>query len=390
MKDSWVLYGSELSPFHLKLVAILKAKKIPFREFPREASTVENIKILLRLKLLRIGLLKLSYPDFTEYDEFPLVPFLFGPKKQILYDSSAIAIWLDLHTDADIIVQVGADKKLHFLIQLIDEYFDEFGLYMVHHNRWKISARDNTAGRRLANEMPKAVAPFRSIIAKYFSHRQTRRLPYLFSVAPKGYCIDSLSTQQQPPSHHDFPATHNFLEQSYLNVLNALEPIFQSRPFLFGDQFTVADASLYGQLSMNLSDPSAAKLIKETAPNVFTWLNKIHQGDFSANKPGSKLIIDDLLKPLLSEIVRLFFPLMQQNEAAYQRQKDKGETLFNEAAFWRGKSIYRGELDGHPFANVAKSFQVKIWRQIEQSWQQLAPKDKADLCEQFVGLSIIN
>ena len=388
MKDSWVLYGSELSPFHLKLVAILKAKKIPFREFPREASTVENIKILLRLKLLRIGLLKLSYPDFTEYDEFPLVPFLFGPKNQILYDSSAIATWLDLHTDADIIVQVGADKKLHFLIQLIDEYFDEFGLYMVHHNRWKISARDNTAGRRLANEMPKVVAPFRSLIDNFFSHRQIRRLPYLFSVAPKGYYIEGLTSKKQPPSHNDFPETHDLLEQSYLNVLNTLEPIFKKRPFLFGDRFTLADASLYGQLSMNLSDPSAAKLIKETAPNVFTWLNKIHQGDFSANKPGSKLIIDDLLKPLLNEIVRLFFPLMQQNEAAYQQHKKTGERLFNEAAFWQGKSLYRGEIDGQPFASVAKSFQVKTWRQIKKSWEQLGPENKVELSKQFEGFQI--
>jgi hypothetical protein len=70
---------------------------------------------------------------------------------------------------------------------------------MVHHSRWKTSAKDNTAGRRLANEMPSMTAPFRSLIDNFFSHRQIRRLPYLFSVAPAGYCIDGLSKKNSHP-----------------------------------------------------------------------------------------------------------------------------------------------------------------------------------------------
>lgn len=388
-KDAWILSGSELSPFHLKVAAILKAKKIPFRDFPSQGNSFENLKIQIRLKLLKAGLLKLTYPEFTEYDEFPLVPFLFGPKGENLYDSSAIATWLDQHTDTASIVKIGNDKTLHFLVQLIDEYFDEFGLYMVHHSRWKTSALDNTAGRRLANEMPILVAPFRTMIDNFFSHRQIRRLPYLFSVAPKDYSIESLTKKKQPPSHNNSPATHALIEQSYLNILNALEPIFKSRAYLFGDRFTVADASLYGQLGMNLTDPSAAKWIESTAPNVFAWLNKIHLGDFSDINPTSELIADDLLKPLLKEIVRIFYPLMQQNEAAYAQHKEAGETQFNEPAFWNGKALYQGALDGQAFASVAKSFQVKTWRQIKQCWQQLEPKDQLDLEEQFPDIGKI-
>jgi glutathione S-transferase len=388
-KAPWILSGSELSPFHLKVAAILKAKNIPFRDFPSQGSSFENLKIQLRLKLLKAGVLKLTYPEFTEYDEFPLVPFLFGPDGENLYDSSAIATWLDQHTKTTSIVKVGDDKKLHFLVQLIDEYFDEFGLYMVHHSRWKTSALDNTAGRRLAHEMPGLVAPFRALIDNFFSHRQIRRLPYLFSVPPKDYAIEGLSQKKQPPSHDDFPATHDLIEQSYLNVLNALEPIFKNRSYLFGDSFTLADASLYGQLGMNLTDPSAAKWIEATAPNVFAWLSRIHAGDFSANKPDGNVIIDDLLKPLLQEIIRIYYPLMRQNEEAYEQHKKSGETQFNEAAFWRGKSLYRGELDGQPFASIAKSFQVKTWRQIKHSWDQLGSKDQADLTRLFTGISQI-
>lgn len=383
----WILSGSELSPFHLKVAAILKAKKIHFLDFPSQGNTFSNIRIQLRLKLLKMGLLKLTYPEFTEYDEFPLVPFLFGPNGENLYDSSAIAAWLDQHTDTDKLVDASDDRALNFLIQLLDEYFDEFGLYMVHHSRWKTSAKDNTAGRRLANEMPSLAAPFRPMIDNFFSHRQIRRLPYLFSVAPVGYKISGLLDSKQPPSHDDFPATHDLIENSYLNILNALEPIFSTRPYLFGNRFTLADASLYGQLGMNLTDPSAAQWIKSTAPNVFDWLNRIHQGDFSDNQPNSGLIMDDLLKPLLTEIVQIFYPLMQQNEAAYEHHKQAGETHFNEPAFWQGKSLYQGQLKGQLFKSVAKSFQVKTWRQIKLSWQQLASQQQFYLSEQFMGIN---
>ncbi len=384
----WILSGSELSPFHLKVAAILRAKKIPFRDFPSEGNTFENVRIQLRLKLLKAGLLKLTYPEFTEYDEFPLVPFLFGPNGENLYDSSAIAHWLDRNTDTDSVVNAGDDKQ-NFLIQLIDEYFDEFGLYMVHHSRWKTSATNNTAGRRLANEMPAIAAPFRSMIDDFFSHRQIRRLPYLFSVAPKNFQIEGLSKKKQPPSHHDCPATHNLIESSYLNILNALEPIFETRPYLFGQYFTLADASLYGQLGMNLTDPSAAQWIKTTAPHVFAWLNRVHQGDFSDHKPDSTLVIDDLLKPLLTEIIRIFYPLMKQNEVAYEQYKRAGETQFNEPAFWREKCLYQGALDGQAFSSVAKSFQVKTWRQIKQHWQQLPPQSQTELAELFSGIDTL-
>jgi len=402
-KPDWILSGSELSPFHLKVAAILKIKKIAYRDFPSQGSTFENLKIQARIKLIKTGLLKLTYPEFTEQDEFPLVPFLLGPNGYNLYDSSAIAHWLDNNIENSsqnssdengqytsrqhTVAKPSNDAKLHFLIQLIDEYFDEFGLYMVHHSRWKVAAKDNTAGRRLASEMPIFSAPFRSLIANFFSARQVRRLPYLFSIAPKEFHIDGLRSDRQPPSHQDFPATHDLLEQSYLNILTALEAIFSQRPYLFGDYFTLADASLYGQLGMNLTDPSAAQWIEAQAPNVFVWLSRIHRGDFSSMGGNTEFVTDDILRPLIAEISRIYYPLMQQNEAAYLKHNNAGEKVFNEAAFWQGKSLYRGKLDGQAFASVAKSFQVKTWQQVKHSWQALTHIEREELQQQFETIS---
>jgi glutathione S-transferase len=385
-QKQWILSGSELSPFHLKVAAILNCKKIAFREFPRQGTSVENLVIQARIGLLKLGLCKLTYPALTDKDELPLVPYLFGPEGEVLYDSTSIAHWLDRKATANNQANLshpGNDPKIHFLIQLIDEYFDEFGLYMVHHGRWKISAQDNTAGSRLATEMPAIFAPFRSYIDNFFSKRQVRRLPYLFSIAPSGYRINGLKTDRQPPCHKGFPASHQLLELSYINILKACENILSQRPFLFGTYFTLADASLYGQLGMNLADPSAAAWIKSNAPQVFAWLNRIHQGDFSHHQENHELQLDQLIQPLINEISRIFYPLMQQNEDAYIKHKAAGETQFNETAFWLGKSLYQGELDGQAFTAVAKSFQVKTWQQIKQSWQQLAADQQAQLIAKY-------
>ena len=133
------------------------------------------------------GRLPLTWPQMTELDEFPLVPFLFGPGGENLYDSSAIALWLDGHGPhpnerATALVPVD-DPALRFAVRLIDEALDEVGLYLVHHNRWVVSARDNDAGARLAREMRPLLGPLAPLVGHFFPARQVRRLPYLFSVA---------------------------------------------------------------------------------------------------------------------------------------------------------------------------------------------------------------
>lgn len=196
------------------------------------------------------------------------------------------------------------DRALKFIISLIDEYADEYGLYMVHHYRWKIAAGDNTAGERFAHENRSALGPLHHLLKIFIRNRQTVRMPYLFSVAPAGFRTKQKSkTFFQPPSRKGFPPTHDLLEESYLNLLVVLEQVLTVRPYLFGDRFTLADASVYGQLGMNMTDPAASKVIKQKAPSTWQWLNCIQAGDFSASQPEGKLFLDDAITPLLIDDV---------------------------------------------------------------------------------------
>jgi len=153
-----------------------------------------------------------------------------------------------------------------------------------------------------------------------------------------------------------------------------MEAVLTSQPFLLGERFTVADAAAYGQLGMNLADPAAAELMRERAPVTQQWLCRIRDGE--ALESTGALQLSDALRPLLGIIAATFVPLMQQNARAYQLARERGESLFNESAFDRGRACYDGALLGRPFRSVVKSFQVRVWRELCDAWEALPEDDR--------------
>jgi hypothetical protein len=165
------------------------------------------------------------------------------------------------------------------------------------------------------------------------------------------------------------------------DLLFAIEPVLEKRPFLLGERFTLADASLYGQLGMNRTDPSACAWIRREAPSTHAWIERLASGNFAGHEARALPVLDSSVAPLLAWTCRTFVPLMQQNENAYERHRVSGETRFNEAAFDSGRALYDGELCGRPFRSVAKSFQVRVWRDVRSEWNALETADRARLEE---------
>lgn len=375
---SWVLWGSTLSPFALKVEALLRFAELPYRWLPARARPLEALRFARRRRRRVRGRVPFTWPPPDPLDEFPLVPFLFGPEGESLYDSSAIAAWLDARgaTGASPLLPSG-DAATHFAVRLVDEALDEVGLYLVHHNRWVVSARDNDAGARLAREMRPLLGPLSPAIRRSFPARQVRRLPYLFSVAPDGADFRELPVRLRPPRRRGFPPTHGLLEALFAELLAALEPLLSVRPFLFGERFTLADASVFGQLAMNRSDPAADAWIRRAAPAVHAWLARLAGGDFGGHRAEGALALEAAHAPLLAWVGTAFVPLMQQNHAAWVAHAERGETRFNEAAFDAGRALYDGALQGRPFRSVVKTFQVRVWRDLLRAWEELPPPARA-------------
>lgn len=380
----WLIWGSELSPYALKLALCCRQAGLPHRFLPEQGGWAENWRSLLRVEKLKRRQLPLTWPLMSEDDEFPLVPYLLGPDGENLYDSTAIAEWLDRERPEPLRL-IPNEPLAAFVARLIDDYADEWGLYLVHHQRWKVSARDNNAGARLAREYRFQLGPLQSLMASWFSARQTRRLSYLFSVAPEGFAISNLPKRRQPPSRDGFPATHALLEDSFLRLTSLLNTLLAERPYVLGARFTLADAALYGQLAMNLADPSTARDLQARTPTLYRWLTTLHCGKPTQADVSEPLQVNAGLKPLLAEIARVHLPLMQQNAAAYQRLKAEGQRRFNEAAFNAGQAFYSGVLDGQPFRSVVKSFQTRSWRDCCARWALLQPEVQAQVAQLMPG-----
>lgn len=365
----YLLWGSELSPFALKTEAMLRYAALPYRWLPSEGSTLENLRTIVKLVSAARNRNIHRFDGMTALDEYPQVPFLLTPDGEITYDSSAIALWLDSEVLGEVAPLVPSDPGLAFICRLLDETFDEFGLYMVHHMRWVGSAGNNDAGERLAEEF-RSVIPgaLREAFASRFARRQVRRLPYLFSIAPADLS-QQLDRTLRAPAPSGWPATHGMLEQGWETTLANLEALLAGQPYLLGERFTLADASLYGELAINTDDEAANRLMQELAPASHDWVRRIRQGKHGGS--SGPLAFGESLKPFLVFAMEVFVPLMEQNARAWQQLQGRGQRVYNEAAINKGVALYDGELCGQPYRSVVKTFQVRVWQDLCRLWQDL-------------------
>lgn len=390
-----LIWGVELSPFVLKLQACLDYRRVKYRRLPDQGGYLENVQTLARLEYQKQHKQITRFPSMDPYlDEYPAVPFYSENGKDFQYDSSAIAAYLDSQAsshmrESDAARLFPQSKELKFVASLIDEAFDEFGLYMVHHMRWVGSARTNKMGKLLAKEFRRALPPGGArYLSKSFPKRQVRRCPYLFSIAPSTY-KSGVSKALTPPSRKGFPETHTLLFESWRQYLKCMETVLTEQTYLLGDRFTIADASAYGQLAMNLVDPEAHDLIEKIAPHTFQWLQGIYQRKHLTTPQTGELYLSEHLNPLLNTIMSTFSSLMVQNQKAYMLAKQQGISEFNELAFNQGKALYKGKLRGYPFKSVVKTFQVRVWQELCEEWQSLSfahqqtIKSHMELCELF-------
>jgi glutathione S-transferase len=384
-----ICWGVEASPFLLKLEAMLRFQDLPYRRLPRDGSLLVNLRTSIQLQTAIRSQRIERYPRMDRaLDEYPSVPFFSMDGRHFQYDSSAIGHWLDDRPERTRPPLFPPEAALGFVAQLIDEAFDEYGLYMVHHMRWVGSATDTNMPANTAAEMSRLFTPLASpLLRKQLPRRQVRRCPYLFSVAPSGYSA-AVEPKRVPPSRAGFPPTHDLLYQSWCSYLAAMESLLASQEWLLGDRFSIADASAYGQLSMNLVDASAERQLTERAPRTRQWLESIRRGVPQDN--SGRLYLSDALGPLLDIIMQTFAPLMAQNEQAFKQATSVGETHFNEAAFDQHRALYDGEFLGHPFRSVAKTFQVRVWQELRQNWKQLPLAEQTALQEMLPNHHLLN
>ena len=283
------IYGSELSPYSVKVRSFFRYKNIDHDWIPRSPAV---------------------QAEFQKYAKLPLVPLVVTPEGEGIQDSTPILERFEAsHPEPSVIPD---DPALAFVSALLEEYGDEWGNKWMFHYRWRYQPDVWSTAERIALQMmgaqgTLAVAQARAAVAD----RMTGRLSFVGS------------NQQTEP----------VIEASFAQALGLIEAHLASRPYLLGGRPAMADFGLWAQLYEAATDPTPGAIMRASAPNVMGWIQRmVAPRAERAFEPLAALA--PTLTPLLTqEVGALFLPWSAANAAAIGRG-DKSFTMSLGGAEW--------------------------------------------------------
>jgi glutathione S-transferase len=283
------LYGSELSPYSVKVRSFFRYKKIDHDWIPRSPAV---------------------QAEFQKFAKLPLVPLVVTPEGEGVQDSTPILERFEAtHPEPSV---TPADPALAFVSALLEEYGDEWGNKWMFHYRWRYQPDVWSTAERIALQMmgaqgPLAVAQARAAVAE----RMTGRLGFVGSNA----------------------ATEPVIEASFAKALGLIEAHLASRPYLLGGRPAMADFGLWAQLYEAATDPTPGAIMRASAPKVMAWVQRMlspwEEGGFE-----TLAALLPTLEPLLTdEVGALFLPWSAANATAIARA-EKSFTLSLGGSEW--------------------------------------------------------
>ena len=286
--DTYRIFGSELSPYSVKVRSFFRYKNLP-HDWVLRSPAVQA--------------------EFQKYAKLPLVPLVVTPDGEGVQDSTPILERFEAAAEPP---TIPADPALAFVSALLEEYGDEWGNKWMFHYRWRYPPDCWATAERIALQMmgaqgTLAVAQARAAVAE----RMTGRLGFVGS-----------NEKTQP-----------LIEASFKRALALLDAHLASRSYLLGGRPAMADFGLWGQFYEAATDPTPGAIMRAGAPNVMAWVQRMVspkvEGDF---EPWSALA--PTLMPLLKEeVAALFLPWSVANAAAIAGNHKSFEIALGGAAW---------------------------------------------------------
>ena len=277
MSDAYRIFGSELSPYSVKVRSYFRFKSIPHEWIARGIA---------------------SEADYQKHAKLPIVPTVVAPDGAALQDSTPIIEKLDpLFPTPSIHPE---EPALNFLSTLIEEFGDEWGNKLMFHHRWYDAIDARVTAHTLARlYMPHGTRDEVLARADAVFERMTKR----------GHFVGSSD------------ATAPLITDYYIELLDILEPHFASRKYLFGARPSFGDFGLGAQLYEASVDPTCGSIMRGRAQNVLDWCYRMieprEDGPFETWES-----LAPTMKPLLDYIGRYFLPWTNANATALQQQAE--------------------------------------------------------------------
>ncbi|MGK7297278.1 MAG: glutathione S-transferase family protein [Candidatus Wenzhouxiangella sp. M2_3B_020] len=273
MSRVYTMYGSEFSLYSGKLRSYLRKKAIPFVE--RSPSVVTYKRFIIPRTGVRF------------------IPVLHTPDDEVLQDTTEIIDRLERRFPEPAIYPDTPKQRLASL--LLELYGDEWLLIPAMHYRWNFP---ETNMPWIHEEFGGMAFPwFPRIVRRWLGRRIGRRFA--------GYVPALGATESTIPA----------IEASYEALLADLDAHFAGHDYLFGGRPSIGDFGLIGPLYAHLyRDPYPGKMMRERAPNVAAWVERMlaedtADGDFMAGDS-----IPDTLWPVLERMAREQVPVLVDTE----------------------------------------------------------------------------
>ncbi|MBE7637805.1 glutathione S-transferase family protein [Sneathiella sp. P13V-1] len=274
--EHYIIYGSEFSPFSVKVRSYFRYKNIPHEWRPR---TKENIE------------------DFQKHAKLPLVPLVICPNGDVLQDSTPILEKMEQLFPENSINPVS--QELQFLSQMIEEYADEWGNKPMFHYRWWREADQIEVSEGLASTIaPNASPDEQSLFAEQLRTRMVPRLSFVGS------------NEQNKET----------IERSLDDLLHLLEKHLTKRRFIFGGKPSLADFGLFGQLYGCTQQPTTRAILKEY-PEILVWIEQMLRPESNGEWEEWGTLELTLLPILTNQIAELYFPWALENAHALKQEK---------------------------------------------------------------------
>jgi len=326
------LLGAPGSPYTRKMLALLRYRRIAHQ--------------------ILWGGHQQPAPDYPE-PKVKLLPTFYFPKPdgglEAVVDSTPIIRRLEQeHAGRSVI---PGDPLIAFLNYLIEDYADEWLTKAMFHFRWAHAADAAHAGPLLVYwSQPKMPAAQAKAWSDAVSKRQIDRL----------YVVGSN------------PTTAATIEASYERAVAALDALIESQGYVLGARPASADFALYGQLTqLAIVEPTSAAMTVRAAPRIRAWTDRVD--DLSGVDPTDADWTTregaGALKPLLTEIGRVYAPFLIANAKAVAASRDS----------------FDAEIDGRPWTQPTFPYQAKCLGWIRAEYMALTPADQDAVRQLFAG-----
>jgi len=266
------IFGSELSPYSVKVRSYFRYRGLPHEWIPRSPAV---------------------QAEFQKYAKLPLVPLVVTPDGEGLQDSTPI---IERFEAAEPSLS-SQDRTLDFVAALLEEYGDEWGNKWMFHYRWRYQPDVWSTAERIAQQMMEgqgtlAVAQARTAVAE----RMVPRIGFVGSNA----------------------MTEPVIEASFKRALALIEAHLQTRSYMLGGRPSMADFGLWGQLYEAATDPTPGAIMRAT-PKVMGWVQRMLEPKSEGSFETWPALAPTLMPLLKEEVAGLFLPWSTANATAIAR-----------------------------------------------------------------------